>query len=178
MSINSASVTIKGTSGLLMHRFPLEPVEAIEKKTPAEQAEIAAYRHPTSNELYIPGGCLQRALVAGATFSKGKGRATLQKTAAACLAVTPEYLLLGTKKYEIDSRSVVISATRGRIIRHRPRLDEWQVDFDLNWDDTLLTEKQVREVVDNTGSRVGLLDFRPACKGPYGRFVVTKWESS
>ena len=44
MGFKSAEVRIKGVSALLMHRFPLEPIEAIEKKTREEQAEIAAYR--------------------------------------------------------------------------------------------------------------------------------------
>jgi hypothetical protein len=31
-------------------------------------------------------------------------------------------------------------------------------------------------VIDAAGKRVGLGDFRPACKGPFGRFVVTNWQ--
>jgi len=31
--------------------------------------------------------------------------------------------------------------------------------------------------VDDTGQRVGLLDFRPEKKGPFGRFVVTRWDN-
>lgn len=176
MSLTSINVTIKGTSPLLMHKFPMEPIEAIEKKPIEEQAEYAAYREPDTKELFIPGVNVQRALVAAAVYSKGKGRASLQKQAAACLMISPERLLLGTKKYTIDSRPVVIKATGGRIIRHRPRQDEWSVDFVLEYDDTLLKESEVRRIVDDMGKRVGLLDFRPACKGPFGRSMVTKWE--
>jgi hypothetical protein len=45
----------------------------------------------------------------------------------------------------------------------------------LEYDDTLLSEKEVREILDNAGRRVGLLDFRPERKGPFGRFMVTAW---
>jgi hypothetical protein len=158
-----------------MHRFPLEPVAAIEKKTKEDQAEIAAYRMPTGN-LYVPGTALLRALVGGAAFSKGKMRASLQKSAAACLMVSPEYLDLGTSEYIIDSRAVVVPATKGRVVRHRPRLDEWKVTFTLEYDDGLLSAVQVRQIVDDTGTRVGLLDFRPANKGPFGRFKVVLWD--
>lgn len=175
--MKSVNVTIKGITPLLMHRFPLEPVEAIEKKTKEEQAEIAAYRIPgDSRELYIPGAGLQRALVAGATFSKGKGRSTLQKPVAACVLVLPEYVGLGTKEYAIDARAVVVPATKGRVVRFRPRLDAWEVSFQIDYDDTLLKETELRRVVDDTGSRVGLLDFRPERKGPFGRFMVTEWK--
>ena len=99
----------------------------------------------------------------------------MSKPAAACLLVTPEYVDLGMTQYVIDSRAVVVPVTKGRIVRHRPRIDEWKVTFNLEWDDTLLSNDELRKIVDNTGARVGLLDFRPEKKGPFGRFIVTKW---
>jgi hypothetical protein len=175
--VKTIKVTIKGTSPLLMHAFPMEPVEAIEKKSKEEQAEYSAYRDPDTKMLYIPGVAIQRTLIGAAAYSKGKGRASLQKIAAACLIVTPERVSLGVKDFNIDSRPVVVPATRGRIIRHRPRLDEWACTFTLEYDETLLTEKNVRAIVDDAGKRVGLLDFRPEKKGPFGRFNVTYWGS-
>jgi len=177
MSIRNIRCTIKGMSPLLMHRYPLEPVEAIEKKSIEERAEIGAYRIPSTGNLYLPGVAFQRALVGGAAFSKGKGRASLQKVVAACVIVSPEYGDLGVSEYLIDTRPVVIPATKGRVLCSRPRLDEWQATFAVEYDDTLLTEDQLRRVVDDTGSRVGVLDFRPEKKGPFGRFVVIHWES-
>jgi len=178
MAIKTIEVEIKGKSPLLMHKFPLVAVEAMEKKTPEEQAEIAVYRNPNNNELYIPAIAIQRALIGGATYSKGKGRASLQKIAAACLLISPDYISLGVEDYQIDSRPVVVPATKGRIIRHRPRLDEWNCRFQLEYEDILLNEKQIRKVVDDTGERVGLLDFRPERKGPFGRFMVITWKSN
>ena len=177
MGVAMAEVGLKEKSALLMHRFPLEPIEALEKKPVAEQAEQAAYRNPETGNLCVPGVCIQRALIAAAAYSKGKGRASLAKSAAACLMVSPEYVDLGIKKYKIDSRPVVIPSTKGRIIRHRPRIDKWKLTFELEWDDTLLTEVQVRKIVDDMGQRVGLLDFRPACKGPFGRSMVEHWKT-
>ena len=176
MGTKTIKVKISGTSPLLMHSFPLEPIEAIEKKPKEEQAELAAYRNP-DGKLHVPGLNVQRALIAGAVYSKGKGRASLQRPAAACLDISPEYILLDNDHWdEIDSRRVVVPATRGAVIRHRPRFNKWDLTFELEYDDTLLTEAQVRRIVDDTGKRVGLLDFRPEKKGPFGRFVVTHWE--
>ena len=174
--MNTIQVRIKGVSALLMHAYPMIEIEALEKKSPEEQARFAEYRSPDDEMLYIPGTAIQRAFVAAAAFSKGKGRASLQKTVAACLMVSPERCSLGVKDYVIDSRRVVIPVTRGRVIRHRPRLDEWQCAFSIDYDDDKLTEKQVRKIVDDAGSLVGLLDFRPACKGPFGRFIVIEWK--
>jgi len=176
MATKVIRVEIKGKSPLLMHKFPMEKIEALEKKTPEEQAEIAAYRDADTKILFIPGLCVQRALVNGALFGKGKGRASLQKPVAACVMIGPASLFLGTKEYVVDSRPVVMPTTKGRVMRHRPRLDVWECAFTLEYDDTLLTEEQMRKMVDDTGQRVGLLDFRPACKGPFGRFMVTSWK--
>ncbi len=167
-------VEITGTSPLLMHRFPLVSEENLKNQTPSVQAEASAYRDE-GGELYLPGVNLWRSLISAAAFSKGKGRASLQKPAAACLLVTPERLMLGTKKYAIDSRAVVVPATRGRVVRHRPRLNEWSVVFTLEFDDALISANEVRRVVDDAGLRVGVGDFRPEKKGPYGRFSVTSW---
>jgi hypothetical protein len=175
--IKKVGFRIKGQSALLMHRFPFEPIEAIEKKTAEEQAEYAAYRHSQTKELFIPAIALQRALVSAATYSKGKGRASLQKPVAACVMVEPEYLLLGKKNYEIDLRPVVVPATKGRIMRARPRLDEWEVEGQISYDDSILKETELRKIVDDAGSRVGLLDFRPEHKGPFGRFIVVEWRA-
>lgn len=177
MSVKQVDVTIKGTSPLLMHCYPMiEPPEGWQKWGAAEQAEVAAYRDPDTNELYVPGTAVQRCLVGAATYSKGKGRASLQKPVAACVFVNPERISLGVKEYAVDSRPVVMPATKGRIIRHRPRLNEWEITFSIEYDTALLSEEQLRRVVDDAGSRVGLLDFRPEKKGPFGRFMVTSWK--
>ena len=159
-----------------MHAYPLVPIEALEKKSAAEQAEYAAYRDPQTQELYLPGPALQRAFVSGAAYSKGKGRGNLSRVAAACLLVTPERISLGTKTYAVDTRPVVVPATKGRVLRHRPRIDKWSCSLELEFDENLLTPGQLRRIVDDTGSRVGVLDFRPEKRGPFGRFMVTFWE--
>jgi uncharacterized Ntn-hydrolase superfamily protein len=173
------NITIKGLSALLMHAYPMMPIEnpPMEKRSPEEQAELSAYRDPDTKDLYVPGIAIQRALIGAAAYSKGKGRASLQKQAAACLIVDPERVSLGVQDYVIDARPVVIPATKGRVMRFRPRLVNWQLTFFLEYDPSLLDEKQVRTIVDDAGSRVGLLDFRPERKGPFGRFMVTEWKT-
>ena len=177
--MKTIKVSIKGISPLLMHRFDVSdaasggPVKVPDSAE--EAAEKAAYRLP-DGMLYVPAENVRAALVAAAVYEKGRGRASLQKYAAAAIFVSPQALELGTDKYEIDARPVVVPATRGRVIRYRPRLDKWGLTFYLEYDDELLTEEQVRRIVDHCGSKVGLLDFRPQKKGPFGRFMVERWE--
>jgi len=178
MTQDKVKVTIRGIAPLLMHAFPLEPITAFEKLPKEKQAEHAAYRDPDSKELYVPGIAIQRCLIQAATYSKGKGRASLQKETAASVLVSPERVSLGQKNYAIDSRPVVVPATKGRVIRHRPRIEPWELTFDVEFDPTLMTEPQLRKVIDDAGSRVGLLDFRPEKKGSFGRFMVVAWNGT
>lgn len=174
--IKKVNCQIKGISPLLMSQFPMQPIEGMEKKSPEEQAEYKAYRTP-ANELYVPAVALQRSIIGAATYSKGKGRMTLQKPVAACVQVWPEWLVLDQQTYIVDARPVVIAATKGRVVRYRPRFDEWSFICSIEYDDLLLKESELRRVVDDAGSRVGLLDFRPERKGPFGRFMVVAWNS-
>jgi hypothetical protein len=176
MSDKISVIEITGVSPLLMNRYPLDPIEALDKKPKEVQAENAAYRDE-SGYLYIPGPNIQRALVGGAAYSKGKGRASLQKPVAASVMVQEAVVTLDRKEYTIDSRRVVNPSTKGAIVRHRPCIDNWKVQFSVLWDDDLITEEQLQRVVEDTGKRVGLLDFRPANKGPFGRFRITKFSS-
>ena len=58
----------------------------------------------------------------------------------------------------------------------RPRFPRWQLAFMMTVDDRFVKEKIVRQLFDVAGNFVGLGDFRPSCKGRWGRFKVTKWE--
>ncbi len=59
---------------------------------------------------------------------------------------------------------------------HRPRFDAWGISFTLIIDDKVFDQALVRALADDLGSKVGLGDFRPSRKGPFGRFLVSRWE--
>ncbi len=173
--MRTINVKLVGMSPLLMHRYPLEQTKKPEMLSREEQAEMSAYRGEDGC-LFIPGVAFQSAFINAATYSKGKGKSSLQKNTVAGLFVEEFALPLGVKTYMIDSRRVVNKATKGAIIRHRPRIENWSVDIHLNYDETLLRESEVRQIVDDAGRRVGVLDYRPWCKGPFGRFQVNHWQ--
>jgi hypothetical protein len=181
-------VTIQGISPLLMNRFTEEneikvtngmsSVQLGDKGTPREQADRKAYKDKKGN-LYIPGQNIYAALISAGRFHKvGKSKVTTQKTSLipAGIFILDTVIPLGTKQYEIDSRSVVIPSTGGRIMCHRPRLDEWAAKFNLDIDTEMFNEKFVRQIVDDAGKKVGIGDFRPERKGVFGRFVVKEWK--
>lgn len=179
--IEKIKVRLKGKSPLLMHRYPIEMEgEAVHKLPPEEQAEIAAYRVPKTNELYIPGSAILRTFINGAAFTK-RGRGTLMREIAGCLFVNPEYVLIlvnnkPTKNFVLDRRPVVNPSTKGRMIANRPIIDEWEIEFEIEFEQNVLSEKEVRKVVEDSINRCGFLAFRPQKKGPMGRSDIILWE--
>jgi hypothetical protein len=66
--------------------------------------------------------------------------------------------------------------TGGRFLCYRPCFEDWSLAFTLTLDLKEMNEKLLREIVDAAGKKIGLGDFRPDNKGPYGKFVVTSWK--
>jgi len=185
-------VEIKGIYPLLMHRFTEEAEVSVQQKssrvnkgengTPRSQADKFAYKHKSGKKrgmLYIPGNCMLAALIGAGKFHKlGRCKCTTQKSTliTAGMMVETETIELNTDHFEVDSRPVVNPVTGGRIMCHRPRLDKWGGTFQLWIDETMFTENLARAIVDDAGQKMGLLAFRPEKRGPYGRFVVTRWK--
>ena len=178
----TVSATIEGISPLLMHRFPLEEGGTTPKgfdKWPADkQAEFAAYRDPDTQELRFASEAIRQAMIAAAKWSKGKGRASLKTEVAASVLLEPLWCGLGVEDFVIDTRSIVNQNTKGRILCHRPRLNQWTLSFTIHYDPILLTPAQLRTVLEDAGQRVGIGPFRPACEGYFGRFLVKTWHAA
>lgn len=181
-------VRIEGISPLLMNRFNERSEQQLtqgtsavhqgQKGSPREQAEPKAYRDENRN-LILPGPNLYSAIIAAGRFHKvGKSQVTTTKTSVvpAGVQVLDLAMPLGTQSYEVDSRSVVIPSTGGRVMCHRPRLDKWGASFTLDVDTDVFTPAFVRQLLDDAGKKIGLGDFRPQRKGPFGRFVVCRWK--
>lgn len=183
-------VTITGISPLLMNRFTDEAEVATSsghspavgngnRGTPREQAERTAYRDPTMGDLFLPGPNVFAALIDAGKFHKiGKNKVTTMRSSLipAGLLVLDMMIPLGTRDFEVDSRRIVNPATNGARLRHRARLDNWEGSFTLDVDADMFSPDFVRALVDDAGKKIGVCDFRPAKRGPFGRFTVTRWK--
>ncbi|GAG79448.1 unnamed protein product, partial [marine sediment metagenome] len=65
---------------------------------------------------------------------------------------------------------------KNRILRARPRLDTWKLNFDIIYHKEYVEPTVLEKIVNEGGFKVGLLDYRPQKRGPYGTFQVTKFE--
>lgn len=179
---------VEGLTPLLMHRFgDAEEMEAASRKVhvksqdPREAAEKAAYR-TAEGELYVPGAAIARMLrEAGASHKQRGSRKSLKYVVPAAILVPEDQLVLcdvegsPLTEFEVDSRPVVIPSTKGRVMRHRPKLNQWHLEFHLEIDDDMLEPSLVHQLLVEGGSKLGLLDYRPEKGGPFGKFSVVSW---
>jgi len=186
--VRTIQITIQGTTPLLCNRFTDEAamkassgsavVAVGDKGSPKDQADKKLYRDE-SGKLVIPQPNLFRCILDGGKFFKaGKSKVTTQKSSLipACLSIDALTIPIDHKDpWSVDTRPVRIPATGGRILCHRPVFNDWALSFTVELDTEILSPKVLRDIVDAAGKRIGLGDFRPDCKGPFGKFVVTRW---
>jgi len=177
------NVTIKGLTPLLMNRLNSDVLKAKSRQTLKEyddqkEAEAAAYIATIDGkkQLYVPGYAIYSMLIRTATQYKS-GKTGLSGLLAGTIRVEPEFIPLGHCNYEVDSRPVVIM--KARVIKARAKIPQWEIKFQIVYNKRILTEqivKTLETILDDAGTRMGLLDYRPQHKGWFGTFEVSKFE--
>lgn len=138
-----------------------------------EEAEKVAYKKK-NGELYIPSRALFACLIGGASFKK-IGKYSAKSILAGNLRIEPDEVGLGTKKYEIDLRTVVIQ--KNRVIKARPVLKDWKAKFNIIYNNDVISDPNVIKVcLEDAGTRLGLLDYRPQKFGSFGTFKITSFK--
>lgn len=183
-------VSIEGVTPLIMRRFTEEDQESAtrgsrkavattNRGTPLEQCEKALYRD-LDGTIALPQPNILRCFIDGGNFHKaGRKKITTQKESMlySCLDIEGVMLpVIHKQPWKVDTRPIRNPSTGGRHLRHRPMFDDWRINMVVILDDDMIDLKLIREIIDDAGNRVGLGDYRPSTKGPYGRFVVTHWE--
>ena len=189
------NVQIEGDTALLQHRFGEQAevesgkstrrVQLKEDETPRQAAEKVCYKD-AQGRFYFPGAAIGRLLreAGGAHKQKGSRKSVKFIVPAAVLVLDDAVTILNgdgktpAKDFEVDSRPVVIPATKGRVMRHRPRFDQWSARFQIRVNETVLGPEIVHRLLTEGGEQIGIGDFRPEKGGPFGVFRVTKWEEA
>lgn len=177
-------IEIEGTSPLLMHSCENMMQQTATKNpaknyNPEDDAEKVAYRNK-KKELIVPSRCLKAAILNAASWYKF-GKKSAKPIIAGCTRIEPYDINLTDEKgkmvkdYKIDMRPVVVQ--RSRIIRARPRLDEWKLKFYIIYNDDMIGDTSIiRSIVEEAGQRIGILDNRPQKYGENGTFKVTSFK--
>jgi hypothetical protein len=187
MEIEIYEVRIVGIRPLLMHKPHLLGGQPTRRRSeipsPEEEARNALY---TDGDLIVVPSLNVKAMIrdAGRNYKIPQRRATFGAYIRAGIDIEPspnipllnprtnEPYRVSKKEWIVDVRPVVIQ--RNRILRARPRFDEWALEFKIiNLDPGLLKKEMLHKILVDAGRFYGLGDFRPE----YGRFKVERFES-
>lgn len=181
--MKKVKVEIVGLTPLLMNnpKSMLDDAKSItsqtEKRDLTTEAEKLAYRIKDGT-LYIPAEAIKGSIVNAASYKKF-GKYSAKPIVAGSVFIQPTEVSLGTKKYDLDVRTVVIQR-KSRVVKARPTLKEWKAEFELTYNNEFISngESLIKPILEEAGQRVGLLDFRPAKLGSFGMFKVSKWQET
>lgn len=185
MSHRSLTFKIQGVSPLLMHNGRLaDPMNEFARslkaitgkrdKTDADYEEMARVEwyggmYTDNGKPCIPGEVIEAVLITAAKKTK-RGKQVMGGL------YCPENALLefdGPQDLEerwADANSRLTCGCKigkNRVMRTRPRFNEWALEFTVMYDPHQLNESAIKEIV-NTAGEMGLCDWRPK----FGRFVV------
>lgn len=172
-------VEIRGTRPLLMNscRCMIEdklnkPSRGIKEITLEEEAEKLLYLDKKKN-IVIPSLCMLGCLRKSAVNFKipGRGKKTHKDFIYAGVKIEPENIpIITNNSWEVDLQTVVIGS--GRIVKPRPRFDDWKLGFEMEILDVIIVPSVLKEMLVDAGKFNGLCDFRPL----FGLFSVEKFE--
>jgi len=171
-------VEIKGMSPLLMNRFlPAELLETKVKRGNTKDVNVEDKLYVTEDgKPYVPSTYIRNSLIeAGKSIRiKGRGKSTYSKLLGSSLIVQPDNIIINSSTgWESFTVTAVNPTTKGRVMVTRPMFKDWTLSFEaVVLDD--ISEEVFRNILDEAGRYVGIGDWRPAKKGMYGKFIVTK----
>ncbi len=179
------AVEIRGVTPLLIHRFAEQAEQAkptrkmmVQNVEPRVEAEKNAYI-AKDGTFYFNAFSIAAAMGNAGSNHKMRGSRKSLRFVVPCAVLVPAdaiTILNGdgpAKNFEVDSRPVTIPATKGRVMRHRPRFDNWGAKFELQVNDELLDVETAHQLLNEAGQSIGIGDFRPEKRGPFGTFRVT-----
>lgn len=180
-------IEIRGITPLLIHRFGEASEQAgatrrveVTTRDPREEASKAAYIDD-SGLFYFSAFAIPGAMGAAGANHKARGtRKSLRYVVPSAVRMTSDTITImngagPARDFEVDARPVTIPSTKGRIMRYRPRFDCWGAHFDLVINDDLLSPDMCHQLLTEAGLSIGIGDFRPEKRGPFGTFRVTRF---
>lgn len=174
-----ATVTIRGTAPLVMHKFSAKAREAIlEKQTAGStankgkkrsardlEAEVQASIHrSTDGWVGIPAGAFRAAMISACRLVGFK------------MTIAKLSVFVEADGYDQDDSTPLVKLVAGAPIVHetmgrletgvccpivRPMWHEWRVNLRLKWDADQFTLSDLCNLLDRAGHQVGLLEGRP-----------------
>lgn len=181
-------IEVTGTTDLLQNRF-VDSSGATRKVLVEENPDVKEIAKRLANidskgQHYFNAMAILGALkVVGSNLKlKGSRKNVKWLINGAVQMVDPEIYIVDSvtgkpfKDFLVDSRPVTIPATKGKIMRHRPRYHGWKARFLITIEETLLDPQTIHTMLQQAGMQAGIGEFRPERGGPFGKFNVSLWK--
>ena len=184
--MRNLSVTWKGITPLIMHSCkcvnPLHPISIEMKKYTSKKNKTEEDLIKISNleweagvywedsiGVYVPSENVEATIINGAKAMK-KGKDIQRYCSVTDLIIPLNYRETLSKDELIKDmryRDVrVMTVQRSRVIRTRPRFNQWEISFNLQYDEEKIDRDTIVQAIEYAGNYVGLCDSRPK----YGKF--------
>jgi hypothetical protein len=191
--MKTINVELRSLQPLLMHNpqgvDPTHPL-VIEKKkltdkpskqkTPAdvEQIDWLDYQlsiyHSDTCGVYVPDVAILGVIRAGAAAQRNgekvKAGVDVSETEVPLIYTGPRAVRDLYDQRFSDRRPVGVNDSR--VMRVRPRFNEWTLRFNLVVDEKVIDPNKVQEATELGGLQKGILDYRPR----FGRYEVVSWQ--
>jgi len=194
--MKTVKAKIKGVKPFLFHKFNIESLTNVSK--PREGTTGNNFNEWKNSffydgqQLYMPSSYMFAALKNGAVNTK-VGRGTIQKTFISAVTLLDEKIYFNRNMFEgwtdmepentpvdsslpvyIDIRMVSNPNTKGKNVRYRVAMSAgWECSFMFEFDESLISQSQMKKIVADTGKLQGIADGRTL---GYGRFEVLEFE--
>ena len=173
------SVTVKGVAPLLQHKMSLGQEAQLASKTKKVAGQSKGdnpedYLYTLNGKIVQPTEHFFQGIIKQLSNYKiqGRGKKTYKELGKGSMSIVPEFAEHKIQAWTVDSRTVVIPATKGRAVRLRPRLDNWELDFTIELFNDDLPVEVVKSALDDMGRESGIGDYHPR----FGRFIVTSFK--
>jgi hypothetical protein len=189
MALETVEYKIRGIAPLIMHngqtadplnKFSrqLKEISGKRKKTEEDYAEMARIEWHAGLYVNADGFAILPASILESAIQEGARKQKLGKQFKSSVFVDDDAVLeIGAKKKAVDlwgddnyrdTRGVKVGMAR--IMRTRPIFAKWSTSVVITFDNEQVNLQDVHRSVIDTGSKVGLCDYRPK----FGRFEVVE----
>ncbi len=186
------AVTVEFSSPYMQHRMDDQKLadwvkqrgRIVENEGADDAVKQTALYHSYFDDkgFYIPKEHFKQSFCKGGGFVKAKvGNSTrsMKNIVASQWYISEEKIYLGKPFDEIDTRSAVNKAIKGRVVVHRPKWNNITVSFHLETDDddsNAVTKETIQSIIDYSGRYIGVGSYRPEHTGEFGRFKIKSFE--
>jgi hypothetical protein len=177
--LNSCEVVLEGYEpGILLHNpAGMGGNKKATKNIPSaeEEAKNGCY-WADDGMVAFPSDNIRSGLIRASSGMKipSNRKMSLNLVVSGDILIEPVMISFGKDTYTILTKRVVIQ--RQGILRSRPLIYPWELKFTIKWEQQYLGEdfheNILPDLLERLGGTIGIGDYRPEKKGPYGRFAV------